>query len=65
MLKWEELKTIKICLKKDYQAFLVKPQLPESKKNFENTRMKKIREDFNKLTNPFLKPKIKEIRKNL
>ena len=26
--------------------------------------MKKIREDFNKLTNPFLKPKIKEIRKN-
>ena len=27
--------------------------------------MKKIREDFNKLANPFLKPKIKEIRKNL
>ena len=27
--------------------------------------MKKIRKDFNKLANPFLKPKIKEIRKNL
>ena len=51
--------------KKRLSSFLSEPQLPESKKNFENTRMKKIREDFNKLTNPFLKPKIKEIRKNL
>ena len=33
--------------------------------NFNNARIKKIREDFNKLRNRFLKPKIKEIRKNL
>ena len=31
----------------------------------ENTRIKKIREDFNKLRGRFLKPKIKKIRRNL
>ena len=36
-----------------------------SRNNFNNARIKKIREDFNKLRNRFLKPKIKEIRKNL
>ena len=33
--------------------------------NFNNARVKKIREDFNKLRDRFLKPKIKEIRRNL
>ena len=37
----------------------------KSKKNLDNAKIKKITEDFNKLTDRFLKPKIKEIRKNL
>ena len=36
-----------------------------SGKKFNNARIKKIREDFNKLRDRFLKPKIKEIRRNL
>ena len=36
-----------------------------SKNNFNNARIKKIREDFNKLRDRFLKPKIEEIRRNL
>ena len=37
----------------------------ESKKNLDNARIKQIREEFNKLKYRFLKPKIKEIRRNL
>ena len=37
----------------------------DSTNNFNNERIKKIREDFNKLRGRFLKPKIKEIRRNL
>ena len=37
----------------------------ESKNNLHNTRIKQIREEFNKLKNRFLKPKIKVIRRNL
>ena len=36
-----------------------------SKNNFNNARIKKIREDFNKLRDRFLKPKIEEIRSSL
>ena len=36
-----------------------------SESNFDNARIKKIREDLNKLRDRFLKPKIKEIRRNL
>ena len=36
-----------------------------SRNNFNNARIKKIREDFNKLRDRFLKPKIEEIRRNL
>ena len=36
-----------------------------SRNNFNNARIKKIREDFNKLNDSFLKPKIKVIRRNL
>ena len=34
-----------------------------SRNNFNNARIRKIREDFNKLRDRFLKPKIKENRK--
>ena len=37
----------------------------ESVKSPDNANVKKIREDFNELKDRFLKPKIKEIRKNL
>ena len=37
----------------------------ESVKSLDNANVKKIREDFNELEDRFLKPKIKEIRKNL
>ena len=36
-----------------------------STSNLNNARIKQIREDFNKLSDRFLKPKIKEIRRNL
>ena len=39
-------------------------ELAVSRNNFNNARIKKIREDFNKLRDIFLKPKIKEIRRN-
>ena len=38
--------------------------IERSVNNFNNDRIKKIREDFNKLTDRFLKTKIKEIRRN-
>ena len=37
----------------------------DSRNNFDNGRIKKIREDINKLRDRFLKPNIKEIRRNL
>ena len=36
-----------------------------SRKKIDNARIKKIREGFNKLRHGYLKPKIKEIRRNL
>ena len=39
--------------------------LHESEQNFINARRKKIWEDLNRLRDRFLKPKIKEIRRNL
>ena len=37
----------------------------ESEKNLDNAKIKKIIEEFNKLKDRFLKPKIKEIKRNL
>ena len=37
----------------------------ESAKSLNNAKIKKIRQDFNELRDRFLKPKVKEIRKNL
>ena len=44
---------------------LNKPVLADSEKNLDNAGIKKIKENFNELRDKFLKPKIKEIRKNL
>ena len=40
-------------------------ELVQSEKNYENERIKRIKKKFNELRNRFLKPKIKEIRRNL
>ena len=37
----------------------------ESKKSLDNAKIKKIIEEFNKLKDRFLKPKIKETKRNL
>ena len=58
---------------KDYRSMskerllsaLSKSKLVESKISFDDKKLKKIREDFNKLRDRFLKLKIEEIRKNL
>ena len=53
---------------KGYQSMSKKGSLDESERsvnNFNNARTKKIRKNFNKLRDRFLKPKIKEIRRNL
>ena len=44
---------------------LDKSESTGSRNNFNNARIKKIRKDFNKLNDRFLKPKIKVIRRNL
>ena len=77
MLNLEALKATKACLQACLQACLLLTQgykrllspLDESEsagneKNLDNARIKKIGEDFNKLRDRFLKPKIKEIRRN-
>ena len=47
------------------QKLLSALELADSRSNFNNARIKKIEEDFNKLKDRFLKPEIKEIRGNL
>ena len=47
------------------QKLLSALELADSRSNFNNARIKKIGEDFNKLKDRFLKPEIKEIRGNL
>ena len=44
---------------------LIKQNQQKKKRILTNSKIKKIREDFNKLRNKCLKPKIKEIRINL
>ena len=46
-------------------SVLSESESAKSKKNLDNAKIKKIRKDFNKLRDRFLKPKIKEIRKSL
>ena len=51
--------------KEELLSALSKSESVESEKNLDNVQIKKIREEFNKLKDWFLKPKIKEIRRNL
>ena len=51
--------------KKTLLSALDESESAESKNNFDNVRIKKIKEDFNKLRYGFSKLKIKEVRKNL
>ena len=51
--------------KETLSSALNEPESVESEKNFDNARTKKIREDFNEFRDRFLKPKIKEVRRNL
>ena len=70
-LKLNELKQIaKMRRIKGYKSMSKEKLLSairesESAKSLDNAKIKKIREDFNELRDRFLKPKIKEIRKNL
>ena len=63
--KWNALKTAKICLIKGYQVLLMNQNQQGAEEILDNARIKKIRENFNELSDKFLKPKIKEIRRNL
>ena len=59
------IKNYKYTSKEMLLSALYESELAGSGNNFDNARIKKIREDLNKLRDRFLKPKIKEIRKNL
>ena len=59
------IRDYKSMSKEGLLSALSESELLESEKNLDNVKIKKIREGFNKLKHRFLKPKIKEIRKNL
>ena len=63
--KMRRIKGYKSMFKERLLRALDESESAESGNNFNNARIKKIREDFNKLRDRFLKPKIKEIRRNL
>ena len=59
------IKNYKNMSKERLLSILDESELSESKDNFDNTKIKKIKEDFNKLRYGFFKSKPIEIRKNL
>ena len=59
------IKGYKSMSKERLLSALDESESAERESNFNNGRIKKIRESFNKLRDRFLKPKIKEIRRNL
>ena len=59
------IKNYKNMSKERLLSALDESESAESKNNFDNARIKKIKEDFNKLRYGFLKLKIKKNRKNL
>ena len=59
------IKGYKIISKERLFSALNKAESVEIENNFGNARIRRIREDFNELKDRFLKPKIKEIRRNL
>ena len=65
MAKLRDIKGYKSISRERLLRGLSESESVENRKNLENTRIKKIREDFNKLRGRFLKPKIKKIRRNL
>ena len=66
--EWEQITKMR-CIKgyknRSKEKLLSVFSESESAKSLNNAKIKKIREDFNELRDRFLKPKIKEIRKNL
>ena len=63
--KIRRIKNYKYMSKERLLSALDESESAVSGNNFDTARIKKIREDFNKLRDRFLKPKIKEIRRNL
>ena len=63
--KMRRIKNYKNMSKERLLSALDESESAESKNNFDNARIKKIKEDFNKLRYGFLKLKIKKNRKNL
>ena len=61
----KHIKGYKSMSKERLVSVLNKSKSVEGEKNLDNARIKKIREDFNELRDRLLKPKVKEIRKNL
>ena len=61
--KMRHIKGYKNMSKERLLSALSESELVESKMNFDDKRLKKIREDFNELRDRFLKAEIKEIRK--
>ena len=59
------IKGCKCTSKERLVSVLNESKSVEGEKNLDNARIKKIREDFNELRDRLLKPKVKEIRKNL
>ena len=65
LAKMRRIKGYKSMSKERLLSALDESESAERESNFNNGRIKKIRESFNKLRDGFLKPKIKEIRRNL
>ena len=63
--KMRRIKNYKNMSKERLLSAHDKSESAESKNNFDNARIKTIKEDLNKLTYVFSKSKIREIRKNL
>ena len=63
--KGRRIKGFKGMSKERLLSALNESESVESGKNFNNARIKEIREEFNKLRDRFFKPKIKQIRKIL
>ena len=63
--KIEKMRRIKGYRSMSKENLLSALESADSRNNFNNARIKKIREDFNKLRDRFLKPKMKEIRRSL
>ena len=59
-----DIKGYKSIFKEKLLSALDQSESLGSANNFDNARIKKIREDFNKLRDTFSRPKIKEFRRN-